>query len=305
MSRLGYPRWISRLGRARGVALVAADDLHDSSSGRERNIVSDWLFAHEPAVRGALAATIFALLAASEALFPRRPRAIGRRRRWPANLGVAAISSGLVRLVFPAAAVGIAFAVEAHGWGLLNVVHLPDWLSVVAAVVVLDLALYAQHVAFHKVPVLWRLHRMHHADLELDVTTGLRFHPVEVLLSMVIKGGVIALSGASPLAVLIFEALLNATSMFNHANLALPSAVDRLTRLLLVTPDMHRVHHSIRREETDSNFGFNVPWWDRLFATYRAQPTDGHAGMTIGIPQFRDPVELRIDRMLMQPLRSG
>ena len=267
--------------------------------------MSDWLFAHEPAIRGALAVTIFVLVATSEALFPKRPRAIGRRRRWPANLGIAAINSGLVRLLFPAAAVGIALAVEARGWGFLNRVHLPDWLSVVVAIAILDLALYAQHVAFHRVPVLWRLHRMHHADLELDATTGLRFHPIEVLLSIVIKGGVITGSGASPLAVLIFEALLNATSVFNHANLALPSTVDRLLRLLVVTPDMHRVHHSIRREETDSNFGFNVPWWDRLFATYRAQPSDGHAGMTIGIPQFRDPAELRLDRMLMQPLRSA
>jgi sterol desaturase/sphingolipid hydroxylase (fatty acid hydroxylase superfamily) len=266
--------------------------------------VSDWLFAHEIAVRGALAATIFVLVAASEALFPKRPRAIGRMRRWPANLGIAAINSGIVRLLFPAAAVGIAFAVEARGWGFLNLAHLPDWLSVVVAIAILDLALYAQHVTFHKVPALWRLHRMHHADLELDATTGLRFHPIEVLLSMLLKGGVIAVSGASPFAVLIFEALLNATSMFNHANLVLPSSVDQPLRLVIVTPDMHRVHHSIRREETDSNFGFNVPWWDRLFATYRAQPSDGHAGMTIGIPQFRDPTELRLDRMLMQPLRS-
>jgi len=173
------------------------------------------------------------------------------------------------------------------------------------AVAVLDLALYLQHVAFHKVPLLWRLHRMHHADLELDATTGLRFHPVEVVLSIAIKACVIAAIGASPLAVLIFETLLNATSMFNHANLDLPLAVDRALRLVVVTPDMHRVHHSIRRGETDSNFGFNAPWWDRLFGTYRAQPADGHLGMTIGIPQFRDCRELRLDRMLLQPLRAA
>jgi sterol desaturase/sphingolipid hydroxylase (fatty acid hydroxylase superfamily) len=265
--------------------------------------VAQWLLDHEPAVRGALAVTIFALVAVSETLLPKRPRAIGRVRRWPANLGVVAINSILVRLLFPASAVGIAFAVEARGWGLLNVVPLPDYLSVVLAVAILDLALYLQHVAFHKVPLLWRLHRMHHADLELDATTGLRFHPVEVLLSLLIKGCVIAATGASPLAVLIFEALLNATSVFNHANLGMPPGLDRLLRLLVVTPDMHRVHHSIRHEETDSNFGFNAPWWDRVFGTYRAQPADGHAGMTIGIPQFRDPAELRLDRMLLQPLR--
>jgi sterol desaturase/sphingolipid hydroxylase (fatty acid hydroxylase superfamily) len=193
---------------------------------------------------------------------------------------------------------------DARGWGLLPALDVPPWLAVVAAVIALDLAIYLQHVLFHAVPVLWRLHRMHHADLEFDVTTGLRFHPVEIILSMAIKLGVVAALGAPALAVLIFEVLLNATSMFNHGNVRLSLPLDRMLRWLVVTPDMHRVHHSILPRETNSNFGFNLAWWDRLFGTYRAQPQAGHAAMTIGIDQFRDPRELRLDRMLLQPLRD-
>jgi sterol desaturase/sphingolipid hydroxylase (fatty acid hydroxylase superfamily) len=173
-----------------------------------------------------------------------------------------------------------------------------------AAVVVLDLVIYLQHVLFHAVPALWRLHRMHHADLEFDVTTGVRFHPVEIVLSMVIKIAVVAALGAPALGVLAFEVLLNATSMFNHGNVRLPRALDRALRWIVVTPEMHRVHHSIVRRETNSNFGFNLPWWDRLFGTYRAEPEAGHEGMTLGVPEFRDPEELRLDRMLLQPLRD-
>ena len=174
----------------------------------------------------------------------------------------------------------------------------------VASVVILDLAIYLQHVLFHAVPALWRLHRMHHADLEFDVTTGVRFHPIEIMLSMLIKLAVVGALGAPPLSVLIFEVLLNATSMFNHGNVRIPLAIDRVLRWLVVTPDMHRVHHSILARETNSNFGFNLPWWDRLFGTYRAQPAAGHEAMTIGIEQFRDPRELRLDRMLLQPFRG-
>jgi sterol desaturase/sphingolipid hydroxylase (fatty acid hydroxylase superfamily) len=175
---------------------------------------------------------------------------------------------------------------------------------VVASVVILDLAIYLQHVLFHAVPALWRLHRMHHADLEFDVSTGLRFHPIEILLSMLIKFAVIGALGAPALSVLIFEVLLNATSMFNHGNVRIPLGFDRVLRWLVVTPDMHRVHHSILARETNSNFGFNLPWWDRLFGTYRAQPAAGHEAMTIGIEQFRDPRELGLDRMLIQPFRG-
>ena len=210
----------------------------------------------------------------------------------------------LVRILFPTTAVGLALVAEARGFGLLNVIRLPDWLALLAAVVVLDLAIYLQHVLFHAVPALWRLHRMHHADLEFDVTTGLRFHPIEIVLSMLIKFAVVVAIGAPALSVLVFEVLLNATSMFNHTNMRIPTRIDRVLRWLVVTPDMHRVHHSILARETNSNFGFNLPWWDRLFGTYRAQPAAGHEEMTIGIEQFRDPLELRLDRMLAQPFRG-
>ena len=171
--------------------------------------------------------------------------------------------------------------------------------------VVLDLVIYLQHVLFHAVPALWRLHRMHHADLEFDVTTGTRFHPIEIVLSMLIKLTVIGALGAPALSVLIFEVLLNATAMFNHSNVQLPAPVDCILRWLVVTPDMHRVHHSVVVRETNSNFGFNLPWWDRLFGTYRAQPEAGHEGMTIGVKEIRDPAEQRLDRMLTQPFRKG
>jgi len=201
-------------------------------------------------------------------------------------------------------AVGVALVAEAHGLGLFNVLPLPAWIGVVASVILLDLAIYFQHVLFHAVPVLWRLHRMHHADLDIDVSTGLRFHPIEILLSMVIKLAVVIALGAPAIAVLIFEVLLNATSMFNHSNVHIPERLDGVVRWFVVTPDMHRVHHSIVARETNSNFGFNLPWWDRLFGTYRAQPAAGHEAMKIGIEQFRDPRELRLDRMLLQPFRG-
>lgn len=193
---------------------------------------------------------------------------------------------------------------QAHGWGVFNVVALPTWVELVLVVLLLDLAIYLQHRVFHYVPVLWRLHRMHHADLDVDVTTGARFHPIEILLSLGIKFVVVVSLGASPVAVLIFEILLNATSMFNHSNVRLPGSLEPVLRALVVTPDMHRVHHSILRRETDSNFGFNFPWWDRLFGTYRPQPEAGHDAMTLGIEQFRDSKEQRLDRMLTQPFRD-
>ena len=181
---------------------------------------------------------------------------------------------------------------------------LPSWIEVVLAVLVLDLAIYGQHVLFHHVPALWRVHRMHHADLDIDVTTGTRFHPVEVVLSFGIKFVTVVAIGASSLSILIFEVLLNATSLFNHSNLRLAPRLERLLRWFVVTPDMHRVHHSIVRRETNSNFGFNLPWWDRLFGTHRPQPEAGHEDMAIGIDEFRTPKELRLDRMLTQPVRD-
>ena len=260
--------------------------------------------SHEPVIRLTAFAAVFAAMALWELAAPRRAQAIPRRERWPANVGVVVLDTLLLRLLFPTAAVGLAVAGEARGFGLLHALALPSWLAVIVSVLLLDLAIYLQHVLFHAVPALWRLHRMHHADLEFDVTTGSRFHPLEILLSMIVKLGVVAALGPPAVAVLVFEVLLNATSMFNHGNVMLPVHVDRRLRWLVVTPDMHRVHHSIVRQETDSNFGFNVPWWDRLLGTYRAAPAAGQDGMTIGIEQFRDIRELRLGRMLLQPFRG-
>lgn len=270
----------------------------------EPTTTTEGILQAEPMIRLGLSLGLFATLAAAEAWFPRRRRSFPRWARWPHNFGIAVLDTLVVRILLPTSAVGFAVMAEARGWGVFNALALPAALEVFGAVLVLDLAIYAQHVVFHYVPVLWRFHRMHHADLDFDVTTGARFHPVEILLSLGIKFAVVCAVGASPLSVLLFEALLNGTSLFNHTNLRLPARADRLLRCLLVTPDMHRVHHSIVRRETNSNFGFNFPWWDRLFGTYRAQPEAGHAGMTIGLEQFRDPNELRLDRMLTQPLRE-
>ena len=266
--------------------------------------MTDTLLAHEPLIRLAPFTGILAAMALWEWLSPRRHQEIGRTRRWPSNLGIVALDTVVVRLVFPAAAVGTALLAEARGWGLFQTLETPTWLAIAASVILLDLAIYLQHVLFHAVPVLWRLHRMHHADLEFDVTTGLRFHPIEILLSMGIKLGVVTALGTPAVAVLVFELLLSATAMFNHGNVRLPARIDRALRWIVVTPEMHRVHHSIVPRETNSNFGFNLPWWDRLFGTYRAQPAAGHEGMTIGIAQFREPSELRLDRMLIQPFRD-
>jgi sterol desaturase/sphingolipid hydroxylase (fatty acid hydroxylase superfamily) len=275
-----------------------------AARSREAFAMSELLLGNEPAIRLFAFASIFAVMAAWEIAAPRRDQRIGRGTRWPSNLGVVVLDTILVRLLFPTTAVGLALVAEAQGWGLFHTLALPIWASVPLAVLALDLAIYLQHVLFHAVPALWRLHRMHHADLEFDVTTGARFHPIEILLSMGIKLGVVAALGAPAVAVLAFEVLLNATSMFNHSNVRMPAWLDRVLRWIVVTPDMHRVHHSIAARETNSNFGFNLPWWDRLFGTYRDQPAAGHERMTIGIEQFRDPAEQRLDHMLTQPFRD-
>jgi sterol desaturase/sphingolipid hydroxylase (fatty acid hydroxylase superfamily) len=259
------------------------------------------ILAVEPTIRLGFFFGVFAVMACWEALVPRRERSVSRWVRWPNNLGIVAVNTLLLRILIPTAAVGLALSGEERGWGLLNALALPYWPSVVLAVVLLDLAIYLQHVMFHAVPALWRLHRMHHADLDFDVTTGARFHPIEILLSMVLKLGIVAALGAPALAVLVFEVLLNGTAMFNHANVRLPQSLDRVLRWIVVTPDMHRVHHSVVPRETNSNFGFNLPWWDRLLGTYRAQPAAGHGAMTIGLEQFRKPRDLWLDRLLVQP----
>ena len=255
----------------------------------------------EPVIRLAFFFATLLIVGVGEVLVPRRQRSLARLTRWPGNLGIVALNTLMLRILFPVTAIGVALLGEARGWGLLNAFIIPEWITVLVAIVVLDLAIYLQHVLFHAVPALWRLHRMHHADLDFDVTTGVRFHPIEIMLSMGIKLTVVAVLGAPPLAVLVFEVLLNATSLFNHGNIRIPPLVDRVLRWVVVTPDMHRVHHSWYPDETNSNFGFNLPWWDRLLGTYKDQPRDGHEEMTIGINLFREPAWERLDRMLIQP----
>jgi sterol desaturase/sphingolipid hydroxylase (fatty acid hydroxylase superfamily) len=236
-----------------------------------------------------------------EVIAPRRVLTDSKRRRWFANLSLVVIDTAVVRFVLPVVPVGMAYLARERGWGILTMIDLPDWVSIVLAVVALDFVIYIQHVLFHFLPVLWRIHRMHHTDLDLDVTSGNRFHPVEIVISIGIKLMAVALIGPPAVAVVIFEVVLNATAQFNHGNIRLPEAADRLLRLMVVTPDMHRVHHSIIPRETNSNFGFNLPWWDRLCGTYRPQPESGHTGMTIGLKEFRDPAKLSLSRLLMLP----
>jgi sterol desaturase/sphingolipid hydroxylase (fatty acid hydroxylase superfamily) len=244
---------------------------------------------------------MFVAMAGLEALYPRRQRLYSRLLRWSGNLGISVINQVFVRLLIPATAVALAAHAGGQGWGLLNQVALPVWVAIPVAVLVLDLAIYLQHIVYHVVPVLWRFHRMHHADLDFDVTTGIRFHPLSILLSALIKLAIVLAIGPPVIAVLIFEVLLNATSMFNHSNLKIPKSVDRLLRKLVVTPDMHRVHHSTDGAEMNRNFGFNFPWWDRLFGTYLDQPALGHDNMIVGLEQFRARGDLGLGRMLIQP----
>lgn len=266
--------------------------------------MSDALLTAEPTLRLSIFLGMLALMVLWEVAAPKRRREIPRVIRWTNNLALVLVDTMLLRLTFPILAVGLAVVAEDRGWGLLNALDAPLWLGIVVSMLALDLAIYLQHVMFHAVPALWRLHRMHHADLEFDATTGLRFHPVEILLSMGVKLAVVAALGPPAVAVLLFEIVLNASALFNHANIHLPGRVDRVLRWIIVTPDMHRVHHSIVPAETNSNFGFNLPWWDRLLGTYRSQPAAGHIGMTIGIEQFRTRRDLWLDRMLVQPLKG-
>lgn len=244
---------------------------------------------------------VFGAMALWELARPFRAQAAGRRARWPHNLGLLLVDVALLRLVAPGAALAVALAAERGQWGLVHALGLPAWAALPLAVALLDLAIYMQHVMFHAVPTLWRLHRVHHADLELDVTTGTRFHPIEILVSTGIKCAAVAALGAPVLAVLVFEILLNATALFNHANVSLPAPLDRALRWLLVTPDMHRVHHSMRHEESSSNFGFCLAAWDRVFGTYRRA---ARGEIRYGVDAFRDPGDTRLDRLLLQPFRD-
>jgi sterol desaturase/sphingolipid hydroxylase (fatty acid hydroxylase superfamily) len=245
----------------------------------------------EPAIRLISFAVIFSALALFEIWSPRLERDEFRgalkSRRWLTNISILLISSLALRIIFPLAAVGAAIWAAGKGHGLLPWLGLPTWLAGLIAFILLDFAIWLEHVASHKVPLFWRIHRMHHSDTGFDVTTALRFHPAEIVLSMFWKALVIISLGAPPLAVLVFEIVLNGSSMFNHANINLPLNIDRLLRKIIVTPDMHRVHHSTDRRETDSNYGFNFAFWDRIFRTYNAQPAAGHAKMEIGLPNWR------------------
>lgn len=256
---------------------------------------------NEAKIRLAFFLGTFALIAVLEILRPRRTLTASKRGRWFANLAIIALNPLSVRLVFPIVPVGMALAAQERSWGLFNNVDLPYWLEVVVGVIVLDFVIYLQHVLHHAVPVLWRLHMMHHSDLDIDVTTGMRFHPIEILLSLGIKIAAVAVIGPPVLAVLIFEVALNSTTLFNHSNIRISEGLDGILRLLVVTPDMHRVHHSIIIRETNSNYGFNLPWWDRLLGTYKAQPEKGHLGMTIGLAQFRDSKKLTLPWLLILP----
>lgn len=245
---------------------------------------------------------IFAVMATWEVIAPRRALTVSKAVRWANNLGLVFLNTLVLRLLFPAAAVGIAVFAAEHGWGLLNYYSLPFALSVLLAVVALDFIIYLQHVLVHAVPALWRLHRVHHADLDYDVTTGARFHPIEIILSLLIKFATIIVLGAPVVAVVIFEVVLNAMAMFNHSNVSLPRSLDRIMRLFVVTPDMHRVHHSTEDNEANSNFGFNLSLWDRLFGTYIDQPREGHDHMIIGIHRYRDPKQVnQLPGMLALP----
>lgn len=252
----------------------------------------NFLLTNEKEVRMSFFFGMLVLIGLWELIAPKRSLTISKSVRWINNLGLVFFNSFILRVLFPAAAVGVAAFATEQGWGLFNYIEIPFWLAIAASVIIMDFVIYIQHVMVHALPVLWRLHRVHHADLDYDVTTGSRFHPFEIILSMLIKFATILLLGPPIIAVIIFEIVLNATAMFNHGNISLPKIFDKYLRLFLVTPDMHRVHHSVEDDEANSNFGFSLPWWDRLFGTYRDQPRAGHQGMTIGINKFRNPKQV-------------
>ena len=264
--------------------------------------MDNFIATYETTIRLGAFFGIFSVMALWELLAPRRVLTQSKPARWMNNIALVILNTVVVRIVFPTAAIGVAAYATEQQWGLFNQVNSPAWLAVIVSVVFLDGLIYMQHVMFHAVPAFWRLHRVHHADMDFDVTTGTRFHPIEIVLSMLIKFAAILLLGAPLAAVVIFEVLLNATSMFNHSNVRLPLGLDQLLRIFIVTPDMHRVHHSHYAHETNSNFGFSLSLWDRLFGTYRAQPDDGHENMVIGIDTFRDSRQcIPLYRLLLMP----
>ncbi|MHC8599169.1 sterol desaturase family protein [Arenicellales bacterium IMCC55707] len=267
--------------------------------------ISELITAHETAIRMGSFFGVLILMAVWEVLAPRRASTISRIVRWGNNLGLVVFNTVLLRLIFPTAAVGVAIFASEHNWGLLNYVQLPSFAVVVISIVVMDFVIYFQHILMHAIPVLWRLHRVHHADLDYDFTTGVRFHPLEIIVSMLIKFAAILMLGPPVIAVLIFEVILNAMSMFNHGNVKLPAFLDRTLRLLIVTPDMHRIHHSVEEDESNRNFGFNLSLWDRFFGTYRKQPRAGHERMVVGIQNYRGLRDVTsIQGLLLLPFRN-
>nr|WP_274613411.1 sterol desaturase family protein [Vibrio diabolicus] len=246
---------------------------------------------------------VLLLCALWENKLPRKTLTASRGFRWVNNLSLVAVNSLIVALAMPIAAFQAAIIAQEQQWGLFNLLSLPAWLNVLLAVILLDFVIYVQHVVFHYVKPLWKLHRMHHADLDIDVTTGARFHPIEIIISMGVKIATVFILGVSPIAIVVFEIVLNASAMFNHSNAKLALSADQKLRNVIVTPDMHRVHHSVIAKETNSNFGFFLSVWDRLFGTYRAQPELGHDDVVIGIPEIRNEAEQRLDKLLTQPFR--
>jgi len=265
----------------------------------------EFIIQHEVSIRLSFFFGIFALMALWEIIAPRRTLTVSKPLRWANNMGLVVLNSIILRLLFPAAAVGMAVFAQQQGWGIFNYIQSPLPVAIIVSVIALDLIIYLQHVMVHAVPALWRLHRVHHADPDYDVTTGARFHPIEIILSMLIKFATIVVLGPPVVAVVIFEVILNAMAMFNHGNVGLPTTLDKILRWLLVTPDMHRVHHSVEDDEANSNFGFNLSIWDRLFGTYRDQPRNGHQGMRIGIHKYHDPKRVStLPAMLTLPFRG-
>ncbi len=266
--------------------------------------MNDYLDDSVSSLRLAVFLSVFLLLALFELLFPRRKLAESKVQRWSANIAISVVNTILVRVTLPLAGVGMALLAQEKNWGLINLLDVPAWLAIPVFLLLFDLAIYWQHRLFHKVPLLWRLHRMHHTDLDYDVTTGNRFHPASILLSAVIKIGLVVVLGPSPVTILVAEIVLNITSMFNHSNIDIPAKIDRFLRFFIVTPDMHRIHHSVNGAEHNRNFGFNFPWWDRLFDTYLDQPAMQQQTMDIGIDGFRTDRSINPISLLLQPFQK-
>ena len=267
--------------------------------------MTEYILSHELIIRLGFFFGVLGIMGSWEIIAPCRALSTPKIPRWISNLGIVFLNSAVLRILFPAAAVGMAVFAHQHEWGIFNYYDLPLYLTIPLSVIALDFIIYLQHVMVHAIPALWRLHRVHHADIDFDVTTGARFHPIEIIFSMLVKFTAILVIGPPLVSIILFEVLLNATAMFNHSNISLPKSVDKVLRWILVTPDMHRVHHSINDDEANSNFGFNLPWWDKIFGTYVDQPRMGHQNMTIGIHYYRDPQEVaRLPGMLLLPFKG-